>query len=259
MKDFYERFYLAAPASQANAAYCLELYGRNLCQHGFAEISHLDKLVEESALGPGMSALDLGCGNGRISEYLLTRSQADYITGIDYIPEAIHQAQALAATRPGRLNFQVMDIANLTFPAASFDVVIAIDTLYFNPLAETLPRIIALLRPGGKLAAFWSESCDPSKDLATFDRETIQADKTELARELQKLGIHYRTWDYSAADYEHARRKERIARRLKPQFEAEGNLFLYENHIGEALGVQHAYENGAHGRYLYIATPNFTP
>ena len=253
MKDFYQRFYRAVAESPTNAAYCEELYGRNLCQHGFADLPQLDALIQESALGPGLCALDLGCGNGLITEYLLTQSQADYLFGIDYIPEAIRQAQALAASRPGRLNFSVMDIAEITLPPTSFDMVIAIDTLYFTPLAETMRRLLPLLRPGGKLAAFWSESCNPGMDLETFDRERVRPEKTELAQELQKLGLAYQVLDFTAADFDHARRKEQIAERLRPQFESEGNLFLYENHIGEAQGVQRACNAGAHGRYLYIA------
>jgi len=81
-----------------------------------------------------------------------------------------------------------------------------------------------------------------------------EVDRTELAEEIQKLGLAYQAWDFTAADAEHARRKELIAERLRPQFEAEGNLFLYENHLGEALGVQRACNASAHGRYLYIAT-----
>jgi SAM-dependent methyltransferase len=254
VKDFYERFYRAVATSLANAVYCEELYGRNLCQHGFADLAQLDALIQESALGPGLCALDLGCGNGLITEYLLTLSQADYLYGIDYIPEAIRQAQALAAARPGRLNFSVMDIANITLRPASFDMVVAVDTLYFTPLAETLPQLLKLLHPGGRLAAFWSESCNPSMDLETFDREKVKMDQTELAQELKKLGLAYRAWDFTDADADHARRKEQIAEHLRPQFEAEGNLFLYENHMGEALGVQRACNAGAHGRYLYTAT-----
>ena len=37
MRDFYTRFYAAVATSAANAAYCTRVYGRNLCQHGFAQ------------------------------------------------------------------------------------------------------------------------------------------------------------------------------------------------------------------------------
>lgn len=38
---------------------------------------------------------------------------------------------------------------------------------------------------------------------------------------------------------------------LRLEFEAEGNLFLYENHRDEAQGAMHAFAAGMHARYLY--------
>ncbi|MBN2048585.1 MAG: hypothetical protein JW750_12140, partial [Anaerolineaceae bacterium] len=64
MFDFYTRFYTAVATSKANATYCERVYGRNLCQHGFAEISHLDELIQVSGITASSQVLDLGCGNG---------------------------------------------------------------------------------------------------------------------------------------------------------------------------------------------------
>lgn len=38
---------------------------------------------------------------------------------------------------------------------------------------------------------------------------------------------------------------------LNPRFEAEGNQFLYESHLGEANGIERAYTNDAGRRYRY--------
>lgn len=51
--DWYTRFYAAVSASQTNVSYCQQVYGRNLCQHGFAEMTHLDHLIAACALQPG--------------------------------------------------------------------------------------------------------------------------------------------------------------------------------------------------------------
>ena len=53
MFDFYTRFYRAVATSAANAAYCERVYGRNLCQHGFAELAHLDHLIQVSGIAAG--------------------------------------------------------------------------------------------------------------------------------------------------------------------------------------------------------------
>jgi len=87
---FYTRYYAAVATSRANAAYCQRLYGLNLCQHGFAEVAHLDQMIGICSLNPQNRLLDLGCGNGLIAEYISDRSGA-HVTGIDFIPEAIQQ------------------------------------------------------------------------------------------------------------------------------------------------------------------------
>jgi cyclopropane fatty-acyl-phospholipid synthase-like methyltransferase len=256
--DFYQRYYRAIAVSQANSWYCQRLFGLDLAQHGFAEMAHLDHLLAVAELQPRQQALDLGCGNGGIAEYLAKRSGTSF-TGIDLEPEAIRQAQARRAANPD-LNFQVMDMCRLEFPPASFDGVTAIDTLYFVPLDEALPGILRLLKPGGRLVAFWTQAADPETPLGVFDVSTIHPDRSELAVALQKLGLAYQTWDYSQADLEHARRKLEIAEALRPNFEAEGNQFLYQNHIDEARGVLEAGAAGAHARFLYrVRKPKTAP
>lgn len=250
-ENFYSRYYPAVANSPANASYCEQLFGKNMTQHGFAEVAHLHDLLRETRLGPGMKALDLGCGSGLITEYLADRSGAHF-TGIDLEPEAIRQAKQRTRGRPD-LQFLVMDMAQLDFSRASFNVVTAVDTLYFTPLGPTLEFILPLLKPGGRLAAFWSQGCDPGDPLEVFDRGTLSPNFTELAVELNRLGLAYRTLDYSRIDYEHAQRKLAIAESLKAEFEAEGNLFLYEDHCKEANGVIRAFEANAHARYMYLA------
>ena len=125
MFDFYTRFYQAVASSAANAEYCARVYGRNLCQHGFADLDHLDYLIQVSGISAGSRVLDLGCGNGMIAEYLADQTGAR-VTGIDFIERAIGDAQARTAAKRERLEFRVMDMSRLDFPPASFNVVIAI-------------------------------------------------------------------------------------------------------------------------------------
>jgi cyclopropane fatty-acyl-phospholipid synthase-like methyltransferase len=250
MREFYRRFHPAAAASQANAAFCEQVYGRNLYQQGFAEVAHLDHLIEVTGIAPGCQVLDLGCGNGGIAEYISDQTGA-CVTGIDLIPEAILEAQRRTDGKRGRLDFQVMDIGRLEFPASSFDVLLSVDTLYFSDLQSTLTQMLTTLRPAGCMGIYYSQSCEPWVDLETFPKETVQAHQTGLAKALQRLETPYTTWDYTQADCEHAQRRLPVLARLKSAYEAEGNLFLYESHLGEAQGITRACQNGAHGRYLY--------
>ena len=60
--------------------------------------------------------------------------------------------------------------------------------------------------------------------------------------------------DLTQADYELARRREQLIRELADQFAAEGNAFIAENRLGDALGIQRACQAGLHARYLYRAS-----
>jgi 2-polyprenyl-3-methyl-5-hydroxy-6-metoxy-1,4-benzoquinol methylase len=248
---FYTRFYQAVATSAANAEYCRRVYGRNLCQHGFADLDHLDHLIQVSGIAAGTRVLDLGCGNGMIAEYIADQTGAQ-VTGIDFVARAIRDAQARTAAQCDQLAFRVMDMTRLDFPPASFDVVVSIDTLYFTDIYETLRPIVPLLRPGGRLAVFFDQSCGPDKPVEEYPRDLILPDGTELAQALQRLRLAYRTWDYTGPMLAHLRRRRPVLEELKARFEAEGNLFLYESHLGEANGIERAYVHGAGRRYLYL-------
>ena len=136
-----------------------------------------------------------------------------------------------------------MEMEHLDFPPATFDIITAVDTLYFIKLVEVLPVIVRLLKTIGCMGTFWSRSLAWS-DEKDFDKSTLPPDHTELAVALHKLSLSYQTWDYSQIDYEHAQRKLQITEDLRLEFEAEGNLFLYENHRDEARGAMRAFEAG---------------
>lgn len=250
-REFYEKYYRAVATSKANTEYCQRLFGKDMQQHGFAEVSHIDALIKETGIGSADRVLDLGCGSGMISEYISDCTGAR-VTGIDYVPFAIQEALARTAAKRDRLQFEVMDIARLDFPPGSFDVVVAIDTLYFCPLSESLPRMVKVLRPAGRMGIFYSQSWQPWTPIENFDKNSIHPDRTDLAVELHKLGLSYTYWDYTAADLDHARRKEQISEELRPRFEEEDLKFLYDSHFGEARGIQQAFAAHAHARFLYL-------
>ncbi len=253
MRAFYERFYEAVSRSPSHAAFCERVFGRNLCQHGFADIKQIDALIEATHLGPGQRALDLGCGNGMITETISDRTGA-HVTGLDYIPAAIRQAQERTAAKSDRLSFMVGDINALGLPPAAFDTIISIDTLYFsNDYVATIRQLAGALRPRGQMAIFFSHGREPWVPVEAFPAETLPPDKTPLAVALQANGLAFETQDFTEDDYRLALLRKQVLAELKPQFEAEDILFIYENRLGDANGISAAIEMGLHKRYLYIA------
>ena len=249
MYDWYCRFYAAIATSRANAEFCERAYGRDLSQHGFADVAQVERLIAAADIGPDVRVLDLGCGNGRIAEYISDATGAR-VHGTDYIPEAIRQAIERTRAKRDRVTFAVADMATLDESLGRFDVVLAADTLYFTDLADTVRRLKDLLEPGGRIAASYSIAL---RDYPNEPTSILEAGNTPLARAFAANGLRYEAEDLTAADLAHARLRQAILPELAAAFAAEGNGFIYDNRLGEANGVTNAIAAGTHRRYLYVA------
>lgn len=255
MKAFYESFYTAVARSEAHAAFCARVFGADLAQNGFADVAQLERLAVATGLAPGVHALDVGCGNGKIAAFLAERTGAR-LTGLDYSAEAIRQAQELAAGSEGRLSFVVGDVNHLELPPATFDVVLAIDTIYFSDdYAATLRALSAALRPGGRIGLLYSYGWEPWVPKGQFPAERLPPEMTPLADALGACGLRFQTWNLTDEEYALAVRRRAVLEELHEQFAAEGNLFIYEQRMGDAEGIRRAIEEGLHARYLYLAEP----
>jgi SAM-dependent methyltransferase len=224
--------------------------GLDLGQHGFADLAQLDALVKATDMRVGQQVLDLGCGDGRTSEYLSDRTGA-HVTGLDYIPEAIRLACERTAAKTGRLAFVVGDLNALDLPARHFDVILSIDTIYFSQdYTWTISQLVETLRPGGRMAFLYSYGWEPPTPPEAFDAATLALKRTLLAEALRANGLGFRSQDCTAADCHLARSRRRILAELEPQFRAEGLDFVYENRMGEAQGIARGCDLGLHRRYL---------
>jgi SAM-dependent methyltransferase len=250
---WYREFYTSATRSPAYARFCEQLYGRYLCQANFSDMAQLARLLEVLALRPGEKALDLGCGTGLICEYLAQASGANFF-GIDYCPDAIALALERTAAMRSQHNFAVQNLDTLDFPPAAFDALVAIDTLYMpNDLNATLRKMAGLLKPGGRMGIFYSTAV---WDVGG-DRARLEADRTPLAEALTRVGLAYRTWDYSAATALHLQRKHVLGLALHDDFAAEGHLALYDYILAESDGGSAPFDPSTCTitRYLYRVDP----
>jgi len=239
---WYREYYTTAPLSPAYRRFCEELYGRYLCQANFSDMDQLARLAETLDLRPTERALDLGCGIGLIAEYLSDSSGAAF-TGIDYCPDAVAQALERTVSKRARLDFAVQNLDTLDFPDGSFDALIAIDTLYMpNDLDATLRKMAALLKPGGRMGIFYST--------AVWD---VDGERTPLGEALTRVGLAFTTQDFSRETHDHLQRKHQIGVALRPAFEAEGRLGLYDYILAESDGGDAPFDplTCAITRYLY--------
>jgi SAM-dependent methyltransferase len=255
MKDFYDKFYAAIERSPAHHEFCERAYGIDLGQHGFADLDQLDLLQRVTRMGPSHNVLDAGCGNGLIAEHL-SDSTGARVAGLDYIESAVLAAQRRTAAKSDRLSFAVGDINRLALPAGAFDIILSIDTIYFSEdYAATIQAMKHALRPGGQLMFFYSHGREPWVPKEEFNADTLPANRTPLADALRANGLAFHTWDLTTNDFRLAQRRKEVLEELKPQFEAEGLMFIHDNRMGDALGIRQAIEEGLHARYLYRAWP----
>jgi SAM-dependent methyltransferase len=106
----------------------------------------------------GARVLDVGCGPGHLSIRMARQLGWD-VTGLDLDPEMLEVARANAERTADdelrRPTFVLGDVASLSFPDASFDLVVS--TLSMHHWADTragLSEIGRVLRPGGR-ALVW--------------------------------------------------------------------------------------------------------
>jgi len=108
------------------------------------ELGFLSKYVNDSD-----KVLDLGCGNGRLSE-LFQGKNLDYF-GVDFSERLI----GIAGKKHPQLKFQVADALNLPFPDNFFDKVFSIAVLHHIPSRELrlkfMIEVKRTLKPGGSL------------------------------------------------------------------------------------------------------------
>ena len=242
----YNNFFDAAIKSEAHAIFCEKVYGRNLYQHGLADVFQLNKLLETLQLSADERVLDLGCGNGCITEYLQGLSGA-FFHGVDISAEAIGQAQS--RKRNERLTFSVGNMNRLDFEPQSFDCAVSIDTLYYvENTEETLKQIVSIVKPEGRIGIFFTQWIN---DLA--DKENLLPENTDLAKILGKYDLKFRALDLSRNEAEHWRKKVEVLEEMKPQFEREGNLKLYNYRYSEAARYAN-WDSAKRSRYLYRVT-----
>ena len=131
-----------------------EASGKDVGQNSWVTTEELDGFARDLALGPDARLLDVACGSGGPTLYVV-RTTGCTAVGVEAYHDAVETAARLAAEAglSDRATFQSADAAApLPFGDASFDALLCIDAI--NHLANR-PSVLAdwarLLRPGGRV------------------------------------------------------------------------------------------------------------
>jgi ubiquinone/menaquinone biosynthesis C-methylase UbiE len=106
-------------------------------------------------LRPGMSVIEIGCGNGRDAEALAKLvGPTGRVVGIDASQELVAQATERTASLGLPLRYQVDDAHALAFPDNTFDAARVDRVLqHLNDPAQAVREMARVVRPGGRIAA----------------------------------------------------------------------------------------------------------
>ncbi len=95
----------------------------------------------------GLSALDICCGSGMISEYYAKKGAK--VSGIDLSPEAVERASIRSKRYDFQAEFKIADSTNLPFPDNSFDIVSVHDGLHHLDTPKKAVKEMARLAKKG--------------------------------------------------------------------------------------------------------------
>lgn len=96
--------------------------------------------------------LELGCGSGYAMKFILEKTKAHQIVGLDLSPAVIRSSRLRnkKALREGRAKLVQADVRSLPFEDSQFEKVFSIHTIYFwDQLSETTSEIFRVLKPNG--------------------------------------------------------------------------------------------------------------
>ena len=111
-------------------------------------LSHF-KIPQDGAI------LDVGCGGGRTIVKLAAASGSGRVCGLDYSADSVRVAAEMNAEtiRAGRVEVREGSVSQLPYASDSFDLVTAVETIYFWPdLAADVREVRRVIKPGGMIA-----------------------------------------------------------------------------------------------------------
>ena len=113
-------------------------------------------LCEAVDLHSGDRVLDVATGSGNTA--ISAARRFCEVTGMDLAPESIEHARRRAEAEGMDITFEVGDAEDLSYPDASFDVVVSTIGVMFCPNQEkAAAELLRVCRPGGKIGlASWT-------------------------------------------------------------------------------------------------------
>ncbi len=242
----YEEFYNMAGRNEIFHKYCEKVFGRDLSQDGFSDVTQIDDILKIIDLDDNKAVLDIGCGNGKMLKYIHDIKGA-VVYGFDYSENAIECAKEMAREDKEAYHFEVGLIDEIQYSKNMFDLILSIDTIYFaENMSKFVERVYSWLKPEGYFICAYQEG-----DVKPKSKDK---DSSELALILQKLGILYEVLDYSKRTYDLLKHKRNVIESMKDEFLKNNLNCWYECAVFQSIDKDMTYNEFVvdNSRYIYI-------
>lgn len=128
-------------------------------------LSRLNQIKPRLGFSSGMDVMEVGCGTGQITGWLIDNVKPGKVVSVDIAPEMIRMAKSKKI--PGA-NFKVMDICGTIRSRTKYDVVFCFNAFpHFRDKTAALLNIKKLLKPEGFLLVLHFSG---SKELNEFHK-----------------------------------------------------------------------------------------
>jgi cyclopropane fatty-acyl-phospholipid synthase-like methyltransferase len=247
----WDFLYRMMEESQAFRSYCQAAHENLLIQINELDNETLELMLSLMQLKPSSMAIDIGCGNGYLTEFISDRTQA-HILGVDLSPYAIQLATERTKDKRGRLTFRVGDINGdlhqVFTDHPGVDTIIAMEVLYAaNDLHKTIGEMKAALPPQGQMLFIANQHIEQP----SIEARRLLPDQTDIALAIQGQGLLPRVYDITPNKRRFLERSISLLEQCKATFEKEGNRDFWAGRIIYDRKMLKRVQDGLTRRFLY--------
>ncbi len=247
--ESYDYLYRNMEECKSFRRYWERIHGHNLLTLDCLDKEALAQITGLLGLQHGERLLDIGCGNGYLTEYFSDSANVIAL-GIDISPVAIELATKRTLIKKARLEFKIGDINDLgVFP--DFNSITVIETLYTaDDIGSVLFRLKAMLLPKGRLLLMINQTSKDPKNKTLL----LNPEQTDLAHALTRLGLFFTAVDITDGDISFLTRSVADLVKCQTEFQKEGyNDFWADRIIHDRASLLET-QQGHLKRYIYLAS-----